>query len=79
MERSEPTEKECFTKKMESKKVKKTRSKGKETESEDDSGSDSEGVTIKAIKIGKTQTGQKGCYEYNTAASHHITNEYDRD
>ena len=67
------TERECFTKKRETKKIKKT--KQQESEEED---SDEEGVTIKAIRIGKTKVERKGSYEYDTAATHHTTNEYDR-
>ena len=62
------TEKECFTKKRESKKVKKSKSKGKEAASDEDS--DSEGVTINAVRIGKTKAGgRKGSYECGTAAT----------
>ena len=72
------TESEYFTKEREKKKVKKFRSKGKGAESDEDSGSDTEGVTIKALRIGKTKVGRKGCYEYDTAAIHHTTNKYNR-
>jgi len=66
------TEKECYTKKRE-----KARAKKAKTEEKDDS--DSEGVTIKAVRIGKTaSTDHPGCYEYDTASTHHSTNEYDR-
>jgi len=67
------TESECDTKKREKAKAKKTKS---EEENEE---SDSEKVVIKMIRIGKTKLyGHEGLYEYDTAATHHTTNEYDR-
>ena len=62
--------------KRKSKRVKK--SKGKEVASDEDSGSDSEGVPIKAIRIGKTKVARKCSYKYDAAATHHATNEYNR-
>jgi len=59
-------------KKREKARAKKTKA---EEEKED---SDSEGVTIKMIRIGKTKCEYEGLYEYDTAATHHTTNEYDR-
>ena len=35
-------------------------------------------MTIKAIQIEKTKVERKGRYEYDTAATHHTTNEYDQ-
>jgi len=67
------TEKECYTKKREKAKAKKAKAKEEEEE-----GSENEGVTIKMIRIGKTKIGHEGLYEYDTAATHHTTNEYDR-
>jgi len=57
---------------------KKRKAKAKKTKAEEEEGSDSEGVTIKMIRIGKTKCGHEGLYEYDTAATHHTTNEYDR-
>ena len=56
------TESECRTKKREKAKAKKTKAE------EEEEGSDSEGVTIKMIRIGKTTCGHEGLYEYDTAA-----------
>ena len=64
------TESKCYTKKRE-----KAKAKAAKAEEEE---SDSEGVTIKAVKIGKTTVEHQGCYEYDTASTHHSTNEYDR-
>jgi len=68
------TESECFTKKPKKKEVKKT----KKDDSSDEYESGSEGVTIKAIRIGKTSAPRTGYYEYDTAATHHTTNELGR-
>jgi len=65
------TESECFTKKREKAKV-------KQTKAEEAERSDSERVTIKMIRIGKTKYGHERLYEYDTAATHYTTNEYDR-
>jgi len=65
------TEEECYTKKRE--KAKKKAKKAKKVDTSDES--DSEGVTIKAMRIGKNTTSRTGYYEYDTAASHHTTNE----
>ena len=67
------TESECYTKKREKARAKKTKAEEEEKEE-----SDSGGVTIKMIRIGKTKCGHEGLYEYDTAATHHTTNEYDR-
>ena len=45
---------------------------------EENEESDSEEVVIKMIQIGKTKCGYKRLYEYDTAATHHTINEYDR-
>jgi len=66
------TEKECYTKKREKAKAKKAKAK------EEEEGSEDEGVTIKMIRIGKTECGHDDLYEYDTAATHHTTNEFDR-
>jgi len=63
------TESECYTKKREKAKAKKTKA---EEENEE---SDSEGVVIKMIRIGKTKCKHEVLYEYDTAATHHTTNE----
>jgi len=54
--------------------VKAKKAKAKEEEEE---GSENKGVTIKMIRIGKTKIGHEGLYEYDTAVTHHTTNEYD--
>ena len=41
---------------------------------EEGSDSDTEGITTKAVKIGRTQMGRKWYYEFDTAATHHTTN-----
>ena len=66
------TESECYTKKREKAKAKATKAQDLEGESE------SEGIIIKAVRIGKTTIEYQGCYEYDTASTHHSTNEYDR-
>lgn len=66
---------QVFYQKAREKKVKKAK---KAKEYSNDEELDSEGVTIKAIRIGKTRVGYEGYYEYDTAATHHMTNKYDR-
>jgi len=65
------TEKECYTKKRE-------KAKAKKAKAEEEEGFDNEGVTIKMIWIGKTKCGHEDMYEYDTAATHYTTNEFNR-
>jgi len=65
------TESECYTKKY--KKAKAKAAKAQNPEDFND-----KGVIIKAVKIGKTTIEHQGCYEYDTASTHHSTNEYNR-
>lgn len=67
------TEDECFTKEWE-----KAKTKAKKADSSNDEETDSERVTIKAIRLVRTKTNRTGYYEYDTAASHHTTNELGR-
>jgi len=73
------TKEECDTKKRE--KARKKAKKAKKVNTSDES--NSEGVTIKAIRIkamriGKNTTSRTGYYKYDTAASHYTTNELGR-
>ena len=63
------TESECFTKKREKKKAKKTK--------EEEENLDTEEPTIKMIRIGKTAVAREGYFEFDTASTHHTTNNLD--
>jgi len=64
------TESECFTKKREKKKAKKAKAKEEEN-------SDTKEPTIKMIWIGKTTAAREGYFEFDTASTHHTTNNLD--
>jgi len=64
------TESECFTKKREKKKAKKAKA-------DEEENSDTEEPTIKIIRIGKTAAAREGYFEFDTASTHHTTNDLD--
>jgi len=64
------SESECFSKKREKKKAKKAKA-------EEEGNSDTEESTIKVIRIEKTTVARKGYFEFDTASTHHTTNNFD--
>jgi len=64
------TESKCFTKKRGKKKAKKAQAEAEES-------SNIEEPTIKIIRVGKTTVAQEVYFEFDTASTHHTTNNLD--